>query len=39
VRQLELGTWPAGTGMQLDEEMKSKARPPSANRKAGAHGR
>ncbi|NVI10003.1 DUF2169 domain-containing protein, partial [Paraburkholderia sp. JPY454] len=38
VRQLELGTWPAGTGVQLDEAMQQAAQ---AHRKAkgvGSHG-
>lgn len=37
VRQLELGTWPAGTDLQLDEDMRQAAQARSAAR--GTHGR
>lgn len=37
VRQLELGTWPAGTGLQLDESMRQVAQARAASR--SSHGR
>ncbi|MCC4607789.1 DUF2169 domain-containing protein [Xanthomonas campestris pv. zinniae] len=37
VRQLELGTWPAGTGVQLDEAMQQAAQA-TRNTKGSGHG-
>ncbi len=37
VRQLELGTWPPGTGMQLDEAMQQAAQA-RANTGSARHG-
>lgn len=38
VRQLELGTWPAGTGVQLDEAMQQAAQAHRNAKGAGSHG-
>ncbi|OPH11666.1 DUF2169 domain-containing protein, partial [Azospirillum brasilense] len=38
VRQLELGTWPAGTGVQLDEAMQQAAQANRKSKGTGSHG-